>query len=97
MLHGKSWLSFSMLARASPMLVPGSGSPLIDAVGYMLQRVIWTGPALSRTSATALSGTMSPSVLRTLNCLTDSASVRKRASACTFTCQVRPKRLKSLT
>ena len=34
------------------MLVPGSGNPLIDAVGYMLYRVICTGPALSRTSAT---------------------------------------------
>ena len=56
-----------------------------------------TGPTVSRISATAPSGTMSPSALRTFSCLTASASVRKRASACTFTCQVRPNRLKSFT
>src|SRR5438552_2777217 len=41
-------------------------------------------------SITEPSGTMSPSVLRTLSCLTVSASTRKGASAWTLTCQVRP-------
>src|ERR1700755_2725264 len=56
----------------------------------MLYRVIVTGPAESRTSATAPSGTMSPSALRTLSCLTASASTRKGASAWMLTCQGRP-------
>jgi len=65
--------------------------------GDAVSAVICTGPAESRTSATAPSGTMSPSALRTLSCLMVSASTRKGASAWTLTCQVRPKRLKSLT
>ena len=40
---------------------------------------------------------MSPLALRTRNCFTVSALMRYGASAWTFTCQVRPKRLKSLT
>ena len=79
------------------MLTPGCQEPVIVAAGSMLYRVIVTGPADSRTSTTAPSGTMSPSALRTLSCLTVSASLRKGASAWTFTCQVRPNRLKSLT
>ena len=87
----------SIVRRMSPVLTPGSEAPLIGAAGNILYRVIWTGPAESRTLATAPSGTMSPSALRTLSCLTVSASTRKGASAWTLTCQVRPKRLKSLT
>ena len=98
MERGSSWAdSRSIVRRTSPVLTPGCQEPVIVAAGNMLYRVIVTGPADSRTSTTAPSGTMSPSALRTLSCLTVSASLRKGASAWTFTCQVRPKRLKSLT
>jgi hypothetical protein len=74
------------------VLTSGSEAPLTGAAGKMLYRVICTGPADSRTSVTAPSGTMLPLPLRTLSRLTVAASARKAASAWIFTCQVRPKR-----
>ena len=56
-----------------------------------------TGPLESSISATVPKGSMSPSALRTRRLRTASGVIRKGASACTLTCQVRPKRLKSLT
>ena len=81
----------------STMLTSGKEAPKMAAAGNILYRVMVTGPLESRTLTTAPSGTMSPSALRTLSCLTASGSRRKAGSAWMFTCQVRPKRLKSLT
>ena len=55
------------------------------------------GPPFSLMLRTAPSGTISPWEFRTLSSLIFSGSSRNSPLACTTTCQVRPKRLKSLT
>ena len=59
--------------------------------------MIITGPLTSRTSAMLPSGTIPPRSLRTCSRVRSSICLRKLASPWTLTCQVRPKRLKSLT
>ena len=86
-----------MTSIAWPELTPGAALPLIEAAGYMLYRVSTSGPLISRTLATAPSGTIVPLSLRTLSRRMSSIWSRNLASAWTITCQVRPKRLKSLT
>ena len=52
---------------------------------------------MSRTEISVASGTILPSRERTLSAPMSSGRMRNAASACTFTCQLRPKRVKSFT
>ena len=86
------------LAMAAPLLVPGAGVAVTGAAGCRLYRTTSVGPRLSRGYRKRRTGTISP-VCRLGTCTANSPSrlLRNLASACTFTCQVRPKRLKSFT
>ena len=82
MVRGKCLRAIcSTCAMASPELTPGAALPLMAAAGYMLYRVTMTGPLMSRSRATASSGTMLPCWLRTFNCPTCSATRRNSPSA----------------
>ena len=86
-----------MTSIARPELIPGAALPLIDAAGDMLYRVSTSGPSISETWATEPRGTIVPLVFRTRRRLMSSLRSRYFASDWAITCQVRPKRLKSLT
>jgi hypothetical protein len=59
--------------------------------------MLGAGPLTPRTPAMLPSGTIFPSLVRAPRCRSSAIRRRERASAWTFTCQVRPKRLKSFT
>ena len=86
-----------MASIAWPELTPGAAFRLMVADGYRLYRMIITGPLTSRTSAMLPNGTIPPRWFRTRSPVRSSICLRKLASPWTFTCQVRPNRLKSLT
>ena len=64
--------------------------------GYRLYRSSRAGPVVSRTVSTEPSGTISPCRFLSRRRVRSDTCRRNRASACTFTCHVRPNRLKSL-
>ena len=96
---GEGWCSTSrsIASIAWPELTPGAAFKLIVADGYRLYRMSITGPLTSRILATDPSGTIPPREFRTLRPVRSFNCLRKLASPCTLTCQVRPNRLKSLT
>jgi hypothetical protein len=63
----------------------------------LLKRMIEDGPTSSRGSATAATGTMPPSALRTWIRPMSSIAARSGSTPCRITRHARPNRLKSLT
>ena len=90
--------SCSITSIARPELTPGAALPLIDAAGYMLYRVSTSGPLISLDLGHRAQRDHRPARVAhpqpadVVHLVADTC-----ASDWAMTCQVRPKRLKSLT